>query len=186
MTDWAPIKVEYESTTTSIRKLAKAFGITDTAIRLKARDEGWSRNTGLEKHIDRKTKAIIEVQECEHEEAKMPVTTRVTVQQKVMDRVSAINMISSMQNDVLVRLQGLLDHDRSVHLVLGEEASPHAYGKAKIASEIIATAKKNMLGDAPIIDMNDDLGKSDESDEWVVVIPAQEKKRLDEVDSENS
>jgi hypothetical protein len=186
MVEWDKIRVDYESSAISIRKLATNYGITDGAIRQKAKSLGWTRKGSLDKHIEKKAKAVMAVQAIEAEEQHMPIVTRMAVQQKVLERVSTMNLIASMQTGILDRLQGLIDHDAKVQLEHGEEVNPNAYGKAKIANDIIKDAKKTMLGDAPIIDMNEDLGKSDESEEWVVVIPAQEKKRLDEVDSENS
>ena len=186
MSNWDQIRIEYETSHASIRSIAGQFGVSDTAIRQKAKSLGWTRKGSLDKHIEKKAKAVMAVQAIEAEEQHMPIVTRMAVQQKVLERVGTMNLIASMQTGLLDRLQGLIDHDAKVQLEHGEEVNPNAYGKAKIASDIIKDAKKTMLGDAPLVDMNEDLGKSDESDEWVVVIPAQEKKRLDEVDSENS
>lgn len=185
MVDWDNIRVEYEATTVSIRKLAARFGITDGAIRQKAKKDNWSRGGGIEKHVEKKVRAVVAVQKLDAEEQKMPIVTRMAVQQKVMDRVAAINLISTMQSGVLERLQGLLDHDAQVQMELGKEVSPNEYGKTKITNDILKDAKKTMLGDIPIVDMNEDLGKAGEADDWVVVIPAQEKKRLEEVDRED-
>ena len=42
-TDWAAIRAAYELGTASIRRIAKDHGITDTAIRSRAKAEGWVR-----------------------------------------------------------------------------------------------------------------------------------------------
>ncbi|MTK11873.1 MAG: hypothetical protein F8N39_07245 [Clostridiaceae bacterium] len=42
--DWVSIRAEYESGTQSIRQIAKRHGVSDTAIRRRASDEGWVRS----------------------------------------------------------------------------------------------------------------------------------------------
>jgi hypothetical protein len=42
--DWEPIERDYRAGTMSIREVAKAHGVSDTAIRKKAKAEGWERD----------------------------------------------------------------------------------------------------------------------------------------------
>ncbi len=42
-TDWAAIRAAYELGTASIRRIAQDHGITDAAVRKKAKAEGWAR-----------------------------------------------------------------------------------------------------------------------------------------------
>ncbi len=44
--DWAGIEFDYRSTTRSIREIARWFQLSETAIRKKARAEGWVREAG--------------------------------------------------------------------------------------------------------------------------------------------
>lgn len=43
-TDWEPIERDYRAGVLSIREVAKAHGVSDTAIRKRARAEGWMRD----------------------------------------------------------------------------------------------------------------------------------------------
>jgi hypothetical protein len=51
--DWAGIERDYRAGVMSIREIAKWYGVTDTAIRKKAKAEGWVREA-QPKHFDRK------------------------------------------------------------------------------------------------------------------------------------
>lgn len=47
--DWAGVERDYTKTELSIRELARWYGVTDTAIRLRAKKEGWERPPGAKK-----------------------------------------------------------------------------------------------------------------------------------------
>lgn len=47
--DWAGIERDYTKTDLSIREMARWYNITDTAIRLRAKQEGWLRPDGARK-----------------------------------------------------------------------------------------------------------------------------------------
>lgn len=47
--DWPGVERDYTKTELSIRELARWYGITDTAIRLRAKQEGWDRPPGAKR-----------------------------------------------------------------------------------------------------------------------------------------
>lgn len=62
--DWKSAKTEYITTNTSYRKIAEKYGITPTAVAVRARREGWidKREHFLQKTY---TKAVEKAEECE-------------------------------------------------------------------------------------------------------------------------
>lgn len=57
MTDWTAIEVEYTTSTASVRAIAARHGITDGAIRQKAKRHGWQRATQATTQDDVRTYA---------------------------------------------------------------------------------------------------------------------------------
>lgn len=50
--DWAAIEAEYTKTSKPVREIARWFSISDTAIRKKAKAEGWKRNEPASSHCE--------------------------------------------------------------------------------------------------------------------------------------
>lgn len=177
MTDWDSIKVAFESGTDSIRTIAADHGITDSAIHQKAKKLGWSRDGELNSHVQKKTHALVTLNACEQAEFEMSPRLRSAVQRQVLDRVSAIEKLSTMQSSLLRQLQGYLDHDAKIKSDPREPISAEQYGKAKLAQDVLKAAKAVMVGDMPLIDQAE-MGEKGGEDDWVVAIPASEAKRL--------
>lgn len=178
MDKWAAVRVAYEGSAESIRSIARSYKVTDTAIHKKAKAEGWSRDGHTKKHIDGKVKALVEVQKYDEAEKAMPVAMRMQVNKQVMDRVQAIDFFSKAQNGLVEQLLGYLEHDRKIIDNPDSPIDPSKFGKAKIAQDIISAAKKNVLGDTPLMDAIEGKDKPDGDDDWIAVIPASEAKRL--------
>ncbi len=179
MTDWDSIKVEYESGTDSIRSIASDHGISASAITQKAKKLGWERGGALGDHVTRKTHALVTLNACEQAEFEMSPRVRSAVQRQVLDRVSAIEKLSTMQSSLLRQLQGYLDHDAKIKNDPREPISAEQYGKAKLAQDVLKAAKAVMVGDMPLIDQAE-MGEKGGEDDWVVAIPESEAKRLRE------
>lgn len=54
--DWAGIERDYTKTELSVRELARWYGISDTAIRLRAKQAGWQRAAVVAKSPDKASK----------------------------------------------------------------------------------------------------------------------------------
>lgn len=177
MTDWDSIKVAYEAGPESIRTIASDHGISASSIVQKAKKLGWQRNGDIGEHVAKKTNALVTLHACEKAEFEMSPRLRSAVQRQVLDRVAAIEKLSTMQSSLLRQLQGYLDHDAKIKHDPREPISAEHYGKAKLAQDVLKAAKAVMVGDMPLIDQAE-MGEKEGEDNWVVAIPESEAKRL--------
>jgi len=162
----------------SNRSIASQFGMTEGAIRKRAKAEGWKKSAELSTHVDNKVRVALEADKLSKIDAILPPVVRHEINMRVTSRVEAIQKFSRIQTNILEDILSLWEIDKQIKPDPLYGYDNAIYGKAKIVNEIANLAKKNLLGDAPLIPDGD--GSDDE--DWGIVIPHQEAVRLAEVE----
>jgi hypothetical protein len=184
MTDWDSIKKDYELSSDSIREVAKKHGISDKAIRNKAKELKWRRIKDMEDHIEAKATGIAKVRELVRKEKECGLSADfiARIDEKTNARVALIEQYSIANNRIVNRLLGMLSHDSHFEQDADKPFDPSEYGKIKLASDVLTASKKNMLGDASLMDLKDatEIEKEDDM-QWAIAIPAAEKLRVDAI-----
>ena len=180
---WEEIKVLYMIGDESIRAIARDFGLTDGAIRRRAKRYGWQRSAEMCAHIEERAHLEHKLEEIKAKEAVFPEIVKNEIDMKVLNRKDALAKFSHIQGMLFEDVWEMWRHDNKVKPVVGEEHESSRYGKAKVVQDVMTQAKKNMIGDAPILP-DEKEGQGDEV--LVIPVPQAEAERVKRIeDSEN-
>jgi hypothetical protein len=189
MANWEEIKEAFESSDKSIRMIGRMFGVSDTAIRKRVKSESWKKYDPelVEKLIQKKAEAVVEVRDVRRVQTTMsPVTVR-HMDSEVRTRVAELERQRSIMNEVGgFAIEALRhSHEMEQSKALDDKFGPEYFGKLKLGSDVVEKAKISMVGRDPILDMIDDVENQEEGEEFTygICVPTKEQERLKEIDS---
>jgi len=177
---WEQVKLDYMVCEESIRSIGKKHDVEPASITRRAKKEGWVRSTEMNQHIEQRVDHEVKGEEIKATEAAFPEVVKREVDKRVMTKKEALMKFANFQSELVEDVWEMWRHDNKVKPALGEEHDTARYGKAKIVQDVTTQAKKNVLGDQPLVDVDSDENEED----WGIVVPAQEKKRIEGAKSE--
>lgn len=92
---WEQVKADYEVRGTSLKELAKRYGVDRAAISRKAKKEGWIQGKS-HTLVERKVTAIKEIAQINSESHTLPVTFQHTIDSVVKERLQADGLMASL------------------------------------------------------------------------------------------
>jgi len=181
--DWPSIRKEYEASDYSTCALAKRHGLSEGAIRKKAKAEGWVNLKDMGGHIEQKVVALQKVKDFEAKEKRIGNEQLVKkINDEVHTRLSLIETYSKINQKITNRLLGYLDHDARILQDPDRPIDLHELGKLKMASEILKNTRQTSIGDAPLMEMTEaELADKEDDLQFAIVVPAQEVKRIEAI-----
>lgn len=181
---WEKIKAEFETSESSFADLAKKHGVSAPAIHKQARLHKWTRYEDLKPHIEEKVAAIQKVKDLDRKELGFNIgkDARRRIEHEVQTKLSLIEQYSRINQKITNRLMGYLDHDSRILRDPDEPIEVQEVGKLKMYSEILKNTRQTSIGDAPLMEMTEaELMENEDEDAFCIVIPAQEKLRVDAI-----
>lgn len=181
---WDKVKRDYESTDCSTNKIAKRYDISPQAIAKQAKANRWLKYADLKPHIEEKVEAIQRVKDIERKEAGFNIgkEARKNIEHEVQTKLSLIEQYSRINQKITNRLLGYLDHDSRILRDPDEPIEVQEVGKLKMYSEILKNTRQTSIGDAPLMEMTEaELADDQDENQWMVVVPAQEVKRIEAI-----
>lgn len=92
---WDEARAEYEVRGISMREVARLFGVAESAVRKKAKNDGWIQGKSA-RLVDRKVAAVKALAEINEESAQLPRTLRYTVDKVAKERLQAEGLMASL------------------------------------------------------------------------------------------
>lgn len=127
-TDWEAIEREYRAGQLSVREIARQHGVTDTAIRKKAKEYGWSRDLtaavrdGIRSNLVRNEVRTDSAREPSDREAVQAAVSRGV--EVVRQHRAALGRLQRIAAILAERLEAHLSGEAASGPLLGERESP--------------------------------------------------------------
>lgn len=123
-TDWEALEVDYRAGTASIRELARKYDVSDTAIRKKAKADGWERD--LTEKVQERVRSKLVRTEVRTLNAREPVRTEAEIIEAAAE--TAVQVVQIHRRDVR--------HGRTICAALFAELQDTSNNRELIAESI--------------------------------------------------
>lgn len=171
--DWEAIEREYRAGQLSVREIARSYGVTDTAIRKRAKQEGWTRD--LTEKVRQAAKEAVVRNAVRSELSREPANENETVQtfaargaRAIEGHLARAERLKALADKLTTELETYMDGGTpTVRIFVSKGDSP-----ATIIRTLSDTAERIAKIERQALNLDDTPVGGDGAEKTVVILPS--------------